>query len=125
MDSSLTVTTGSALRSEKGALTSGKGRGPLHGGVGGLVGLDRDTCFVDEGLSGLAFDGGVTVAASARSLTAAITWSRVMPATGVPATVVPGRARPNELATYTMPAQTDEEDEGGAHNADRPSGFHG
>ena len=95
MDSSLTVTTGSTSRSEKRALTNaGRDVEPFIAASAVSSASTVMPASLSEASVVLPSTVSVTVAASARSLTAAITWSRVMPATGVPATVVPGRARP-------------------------------
>ena len=95
MDSSLTVRTGSTSRLEKMALTNaGRDVEPFMAASAVSSTSTVTPASLSEASVVLPSTVSVTVAASARSLTAAITWSRVMPATGVPATVVPGRARP-------------------------------
>ena len=95
IDSSLTVTTGSMSRSENRALTkAGKDVEPFIAASAVSSASTEIPASLSEASVVLPSTVRVTLVASARWFTAETTWSRVMPATEVPATLVPGRARP-------------------------------
>ena len=95
MESSETVVTGSTVRSEKRAPTkAGREVDPFMASSAVASASTVIPASLSEAVVALPSTVRVTFVASAREVTAAMTWSRVMPSTAVPATVVPGSTRP-------------------------------
>ena len=107
---------------EQGADERGKGRGALHGGVGGLVGVDRDARFVERGLRGLAFDGEGHVGGVGALVHCGDDLVSGHARDGGPGDGGAGQGASGVVGGVDDAGAYDEEDEG-AHNADRPSGF--
>ena len=95
MESSLTVVTGSTERAENIARTkAGREVEPFIASSAVASASTVMPASLSEAVVAIPSTVRVTFVASAREVTDAMTWSRVIPSTAVPATVVPGRTRP-------------------------------
>ena len=95
MESSLTVVTGSRARREKRApMKDGKEVESFMASLAVASASTEIPASLSETVVVFPSTVRETLAASARAVTAEMTWSRLMPSTEIPATVVPGRTRP-------------------------------
>ena len=95
IESSETVVTGSTVRLVKSAPTKENREVEPFMASSAVASASREMpASLSEAVVAFPSTMRVTLVASARAVTVETTWSRVMPSTEVPATVVPGSARP-------------------------------